>query len=277
MRTFNINVSKYFSEKTKLGDVLVKATAFDLTVLADAASKGALWQQKLGKGKILKVRGLQHLVNPADKLTLYYDPRILSFPPLAEAKCLYEATQYGIWHKAAGVLPQGTQSGDHTSLLRFVEKHKNKECYLVHRLDRETEGLMIIGYTSEGAAKLSDLFQKNRITKTYQAVVKGELERGLTQTINHSLDGKEAITHFEVLRNAQGMSHLNLQIDTGRLHQIRRHLEAIDHPVMGDPKYGRGNKNRDGLQLLAKSLSFVDPWTGVQVTVTLEQNLILPA
>ncbi len=275
MRTFNIIASKYVTEKTKLGDVLHKATSLAPDVLADAASKGAVWHQKLGKGKILRVRDLRVIINTADKLTLYFDPRILSYPELKSADCLHEGPHYGIWLKAAGVLPQGTQSGDHTSLLRFVEKKIKKEAYLVHRLDRETEGLMIIGYSSEGAAKLGELFQKNKITKTYQAIVLGELERGLTQTINESLDGKEAVTHFEVLANKDNMSLLTLKIETGRLHQIRRHLEFIKHPVMGDPKYGKGNKNRDGLKLLAKSLSFVDPWTLEDVKIELDSNLSL--
>ena len=134
---------------------------------------------------------------------------------------------------------------------------------------------MIIGYASEAAGKLGDLFQKNYVTKTYQAIVRGEIEKGLTRTINDSLDGKEAITHFESLGNSNNMSLLSVRIDTGRLHQIRRHLEAIDHPVMGDPKYGRGNKNRDGLKLLAKSLSFKDPWSLEIVKVELDQSLSL--
>lgn len=275
MRTFNVNVSKYFTEKAKLGEVLQKATNLGIDVLSDAAAKGALWHQKMGKGKILKARDMRLIVNPADKLTLYYDPRILSYPELKEAKCLHETEYYGIWLKEAGVLPQGTQTGDHTSLLRYVEKVKKKEVYLVHRLDRETSGLMIIGYASEAAGKLGDLFQKNYVTKTYQAIVRGEIEKGLTRTINDSLDGKEAITHFESLGNSNNMSLLSVRIDTGRLHQIRRHLEAIDHPVMGDPKYGRGNKNRDGLKLLAKSLSFKDPWSLEIVKVELDQSLSL--
>ncbi len=273
MRTYNINVSKYFTTKTKLGEVLQKSTSLSLEVLSDAAAKGAVWFQKAGKGKILRQRSTDVLVAPEDKVTLYYDPRVLSFPELTEAKCLYETPHYGIWLKQAGVLPQGTQVSDHTSLLRFVEIEKKKEAYLVHRLDRETEGLMIIGYSSEGAGKLSDLFQRNKITKTYQAIVKGEMERGHRQTITDSLDGKEAITHFEVLANGKGCSLLLIKIDTGRLHQIRRHLDIIGYPVMGDPKYGKGNKNREGLKLLAKSLNFIDPWTRQFVEMSVETDL----
>jgi tRNA pseudouridine32 synthase/23S rRNA pseudouridine746 synthase len=134
---------------------------------------------------------------------------------------------------------------------------------------------MIVGYSSEAAAKLSDLFQKNQITKTYQAIVLGEMEKGTRQTINESLDGKEAVTHFEVLANKEGKSLLIVWIETGRLHQIRRHLDFIGHPVMGDPKYGRGNKNRDGLKLLAKSLKFLDPWTRKTVEMSLSEDLSL--
>jgi len=275
MRTFHILVSKYFPEKTKLSEVLQKATSLSIELLADAALKGAVWHQKNGTGKILRIRSIEALVSPQDKLIIYFDSKILSFPELSKAECLHETPQYGIWLKPAGVLPQGTQASDHTSLLRYVEKIKKKEVYLIHRLDRETEGLMIIGYTSEGAAKLSELFQKNKITKKYQAIVKGEMERGHQQTINESLDGKEAITHFEVLANGKGRSLLSIKIDTGRLHQIRRHLEIIGFPIMGDPKYGRGNKNREGLQLLAKSLNFEDPWSKKTVEMTVPFDLTL--
>lgn len=275
MKTFQILVSKYFPIKTKLGEVLQKVTNLDFQVLADASAKGAVWHQKNGKGKILKLRSLHIMVSPEDKLTFYYEPKVLSYPELASAKCLYETIHYGIWLKEAGVLPQGTQTGDHTSLLRYVEKHKKQEVYLIHRLDRETEGLMVIGYSSEAAAKLGDLFQKNKIHKTYEAIVKGELERGLKRSILDSLDGKEAITHFEVLGNKGGHSHLILNIETGRLHQIRRHLEGIGHPVMGDPKYGQGNKNRSGLKLMAKSLNFLDPWTKKSVHVELDESISL--
>ncbi len=275
MRTFHILVSKHFTIKTKLGEVLQKSTSMNLDVLADAAAKGAVWLQKGGKGKILRARSLDLQVSPEDKLVMYYDPRILIFPELTDAKCLLDTLHYGIWLKPAGVLPQGTQVSDHTSLLRYVEKFKQKEAYLIHRLDRETEGLMIIGYTAEGAAKLSDLFQKNKVYKTYQAIVKGEIERGHKQTVNEPLDGKVAITHFEAIANGNGCSLLLVKIETGRLHQIRRHLEFIGSPIMGDPKYGRGNKNKDGLKLLAKSLSFMDPWTKKSVEIAVTMDLIL--
>ena len=273
MRTYHVLVSKFSADKIKLGEVLNKATSLSLEVLADAAAKGALWHQRGGKGKILKLRNLHVQVMPLDKLILYFEPKILSLPELNSAECLLESERYGVWNKLAGVLPQGTQTGDHTSLIRYVEKIKKKDVFLVHRLDRETEGLMIIAYTSEAAARLSELFLKNKIQKTYLAVVKGVLPKGKKETINESLDGKEAITHFDVLEVKENTSLLSIKIDTGRLHQIRRHMNFINHPVMGDPKYGHGNKNREGLKLLASSLEFIDPWSRERVKVSLPNSL----
>jgi tRNA pseudouridine32 synthase / 23S rRNA pseudouridine746 synthase len=273
MKTFTFKVSKYSSGKIKLGEVLQTATGLEFTDLAEAAAKGAVWHQKQSRGKILRIRSLHIEIDPNDSITFYYDKKILSLPELKDAECIADNTNYGVWLKTAGVMPQGTQAGDHTALLRLVEKKKKKDVFLVHRLDRETEGLMVIAYNSQAAGLLSELFLKNKITKTYQAVVKGELPKGSKQTINYSLDGKEAITHYEVLDVADGKSLLKLRIDTGRLHQIRRHLEFIGYPVMGDPKYGKGNKNRDGLKLLAKSLSFIDPWTKKTMDYELTLNL----
>jgi tRNA pseudouridine32 synthase/23S rRNA pseudouridine746 synthase len=156
-----------------------------------------------------------------------------------------------------------------------VEVTKKKETFLVHRLDRETEGLTLIAYTSEGAAKLSALFQENRIKKTYEAVVLGTMTPGRKETINASLDDKEAITHFEVLDSSEDFSLLRIEIETGRLHQIRRHLDHIGHPVMGDPKYGKGNKNREGLKLKATSLSLKDPWEKKEKTWTFVSGFTL--
>jgi tRNA pseudouridine32 synthase/23S rRNA pseudouridine746 synthase len=273
MQVYKTIISKHFSEKTKLGEVLQKISKFDLSLVTDAANKGAVWLQKNSKGKILRARSINLELSPLDTVTFFYDPRVLSLPELKHADCLFENKNYGIWLKAAGIVPQGTQTGDHSSLLRFVEKHKKKEVYLIHRLDRETEGLMVIGYSSEAAHKLSDLFQKNKVQKTYEAIVLGEMEEGSRETISHQLDDKEAITHLEVLESRKGVSHLRLNIETGRLHQIRRHLEIIGHPVMGDPKYGTRNKNRSGLQLLAKSLSFEDPWERKVQSWVLENSL----
>jgi tRNA pseudouridine32 synthase/23S rRNA pseudouridine746 synthase len=265
MKTMRTKVLNYFKEKTELGEVLKKMSALSSDILLDAAHKGAVWLQR-GNGKTLRERSLSASVNPQDTVSFFYDPKVLRIPAVKEAICLFENQHYGIWIKEAGIVPQGSQAGDHASLLRFIEVQKSQEVFLVHRLDRETAGVMIFAYNSKAAGLLSNLFQKNKISKEYQAVVLGRLEPGLKETIKASLDDKIAITHFEVLESNEERSLLRVFIETGRLHQIRRHLDHIHHPVMGDPKYGRGNKNKKGLQLLAKSLTFCDPWDSQEKT-----------
>lgn len=259
MKVYKAIVGKHFPDGTTLGEILSKITAMPSEQLREAALKGAVWVQK-GKGKTLRERSLTSRLLPLDTVNFFHDQKVLSLPELKEAECLYENDKYGVWFKAAGVVTQGTQTGDHASLIRFIEKKKNKEIFLVHRLDRETAGLMVFAYTSGSAGKLSDLFQHNKITKEYEAIVLGEMKSGEKGTVNVALDGKRAVTHYEVLECREGRSLLRVKIETGRLHQIRRHLDHIGHPVMGDPKYGKGNKNKEGLMLLASTLSFIDPW-----------------
>lgn len=260
MKVYKTIVAKHFPSKTTLGEVLQKVTSLPADIVKLLSLQGAVWLQRGGKGKILRARDPSMILDLTDSVTLYYDTKIVSLPEYKNPVCLEENKNYGVWIKPSGIMSQGTQTGDHTSILRAVEKIKQKEVYLVHRLDRETEGLMLIGYNPQAAALLGDLFQHNKVKKTYQAVVLGDLERGGKETISASLDGKPAVTHFEVLANSPKVSLLKVEIETGRLHQIRRHLDHIGHPVMGDPKYGKGNKNRQGLKLLAHSIAFIDPW-----------------
>ena len=273
MKTYQIKPNKFFTGPQKLGEVLHKFTSLDDKLLSDAAFKGAVWLQKGGKGKILRIRSLQTVIKPEDLITFYHDPKVLALPELKEAICLYENNLYGVWIKPVGIMSQGTQTGDHASILRYVEKLKNKQVYMIHRLDRETEGPMLIGYESKASGILSELFTKKKIRKVYQAIVLGEMTTGLTATIKASLDDKEAITHYRVLDSRNNKSLLEIEIETGRLHQIRRHLDLIGHPIMGDPKYGKGNKNKEGLKLLAYSLSFEDPWDKKAKTFHLEKDL----
>ncbi len=261
MRTYKAAVKTHFPQRTTLGEFLRKLTPLTPTQLGEVAEKGGVWIQRRGQGRILRIRSLREALAPEDVVHVYYDPKVLSLPTLADLTALYEDAHYGVWIKPAGAVPQGSQTSDHASVLRYVEKVKGEEVYLVHRLDRETRGLMLIAYTPSAAAALGDLFQKHKIHKEYEAIVLGELPVGEKRTISAALDDKSAVTHVHVAQALKGKSLLHVSIETGRLHQIRRHLDFIGYPVMGDPKYGTGNKNRQGLQLVASLLAFTDPWT----------------
>lgn len=159
---------------------------------------------------------------------------------------------FEVWFKPSGWVSEGSPYGDHLSIERFAS-NKTREAHVVNRLDREVAGLMILSFDGKSFAGL----QKNwgLWQKIYQAEVLGQLE---PQIIDLPLDGKEAKTRILSQRPLGLTSQVELELVTGRFHQIRRHLESIGHPVMGDPKYGRGNKDPRGLMLRCIKLAFRD-------------------
>jgi len=244
-----------------VADLLVEQSGLSKRQLKDAMQKGAVWLRK-PRGKLRRIRRASTTVKKGDFVALYYDAQLLErVPPQAEQ--LWRSEEYSVWFKPAGLLAQGNQYGDHASLLRQAEllDPLRKTVYLVHRLDREAQGLMVIAHTQTAARRLSQLFQRQQVEKEYEIGVRGKLDND-TGEIKNPLDGKPAHTIYEVQSyDAEtDTSLVRVQIKTGRTHQIRRHFELIKHPVMGDPKYGRNNKNEAGLQLKATLLRFKCPF-----------------
>jgi len=246
-------------------DFIAAQTDLPKARVKDAMNKGAVWLKR-GKRPQTRLRRAKAELFARDELHVYYDDEVLKRIP-GDPRVIEDLDAYSVWYKPAGVLSQGTEWGDHCSILRMAEQacDSTREMYLVHRLDREASGLMLIAHHRRAAADLSKLFEDRKVEKAYRVEVLGKAgELGEKRTINAALDGKEAITHFEVekFNDYINASTLLVSIDTGRKHQIRRHLAAIGHPVMGDPLYGEGNKNRDGMQLKCIALTFRCPLSG---------------
>jgi tRNA pseudouridine32 synthase/23S rRNA pseudouridine746 synthase len=231
--------------------------------LKDAMNKGAvLWR----RGKQNKrLRRAQADLLPGDTLELNYDEQLLQRSCDA-AVLIHEARGYSVWFKPAGMLSQGNEWGDHLSLLRFAELHwqGKRQVFLLHRLDREASGLVLIAHTKQAAAAFSLMLQQHKIDKEYRIEVKGQLSAQLqaTAAITLPLDDKACTTEFEVecYLEASNTSMVKVKLITGRKHQIRRHFALAGHPVMGDPAYGSGNKNEQGLMLQAVKLQFICPF-----------------
>lgn len=253
------------SQPVVLIDLLAETTNLSKTVLKDCLIKGCIWLKKAHRKKEIRVRKAKGTLKSGDRITVYYDDAILSQPvPLAE--CIFHCNDYSVWNKPAGLLSQGTRYGDHCSLLRHVEKEllpKKQTPYLVHRLDREAYGLVIIAHHSKAAAKLSALFTTGKVTKKYRATVAGILKSDeKVFTIETPLDGKNAITEVTILQKDQedNRSIIDVDLKTGRYHQIRKHLSSIGHSLIGDFRYGK-KKQGEELQLCAYKLSFNCPFT----------------
>ncbi len=143
----------------------------------------------------------------------------------------------------------------------------------MHRLDREARGLVLLAHGRAAAAAFSKLFRTGGVEKRYRAVVHGLVGScGETRTLDAELDGKSAQTLVTVsdLDVEGGKSTLDILLLTGRYHQIRRHLSAIGHPLVGDDRYGPPNRDRQPLQLTAYELAFRCPFSGRDRRFTLE-------
>jgi len=243
--------------------------------IKDAMNKGAVWLKR-GKRPQVRLRRAKAELQAGDELFVYYDDEVLKRIP-GEPRVVADLNGYSVWYKPPGVLSQGTEWGDHCSMLRIAEQaaDSTREVFLVHRLDREASGLMILAHNRRTAADLSKLFEERRVEKSYRVEALGQVgEIGATTTIREALDGKAAVTHvimekFNAYINA---STVLVTIETGRKHQIRRHLAGIGHPVMGDPLYGENNKNREGMRLKCIQLSFRCPLSGDTRSFSLEEE-----
>ncbi|MDR0477244.1 MAG: RNA pseudouridine synthase [Desulfobulbaceae bacterium] len=249
------------AEPAPVLDFLAASTGLGENALRDCLEKGGVWLKRPGQGE-RRVRKGKFLLWAGDRLALCYDARLLAMAAL-HAICLYNQGRYSVWEKPALMLSQGSRFGDHCSLLRQVEKtFPNKTIHLVHRLDREARGVMLFAHDRQAAAAFSRLFQSRAVEKRYRARVAGRLATvGETVRIDTPLDGKEALTEATVLTQDAATSLLDVRIATGRLHQIRRHLAGLGHPLLGDRRYNRRCR-REALQLVAWLLAFTCPFSG---------------
>jgi tRNA pseudouridine32 synthase/23S rRNA pseudouridine746 synthase len=247
-------------------DFLEKYSLLSKSTLKKVLNNGGVHVRLENKSKLKCVRRATLPLTSDSLIEFYYDPKLvnLNLPP---ATILLDQREWGLWFKPVGMLSQGNEFGDHGSILRQVEKTKNK-AWLIHRLDREASGIMLFAYTIKAARLFSEIWQKHQVQKFYKIEVIGKIADDKGE-INVKLDGKEALTTFQVIARTEFTTKLMVEIHTGRLHQIRRHFEAIGHPVLGDPKYGVGNKNEAGLQLVACRLIFTDPFTSKKIDYSL--------
>ncbi len=252
-------------------DFLEKHTQLSKSILKKVLNNGGVWVRKLSSSKRLKTRRATLPLTHESHIEFYYDPKFLSLS-VPESREIYAEKEWGIWYKPPGLLAQGTDFGDHCSILRQVEKSKGK-AFLIHRLDREAHGLMVFAYTHHAAGALSKLWQSGEVLKWYKVEVLGRIKEKFPEggEIKFKLDGKEAHTTFKIINQKEQTAILLVQIHTGRLHQIRRHFEELGYPVLGDPKYGVGNKNDEGIRLMAYQLKFTDPLSKKAISCELNE------
>lgn len=196
-------------------------------------------------------------------------------------KIVYEDKDIVVIEKAEGILSMPATAKQYSvkQVLDeyFVKRHFKCTAHTVHRLDRETSGLMMYAKSIEIAKILEDNWHQIVFDRRYVAVVSGEMEHegGTVESwlkdnkafVTYSSDtdpggGKYAITHYHTLKTTPRYSLVELKLETGRKNQIRVHMQDIGHPVLGDQKYGDGFDPIGRLCLHAYRLDFYHPRTG---------------
>lgn len=205
---------------------------------------------------------------------------------------LFEDNHLIIVNKRAGDITQGDKTGDKP--LSDVVKEYLKEKYqktgnvflgVVHRLDRPTSGVIIFAKTSKALERLNKMLREKQINKTYWAVVKNKPQKKEDTLVNFlkknqknnkstvfqkEIEGaKKAILHYKILKNLDRYSLLEIQLETGRHHQIRAQLSSIGSPIKGDLKYGFNRSNKDGsIHLHARKIGFIHPVAKENILIT---------
>ncbi|MCW9047934.1 MAG: RNA pseudouridine synthase [Gammaproteobacteria bacterium] len=228
--------------------------------LKKVMQNGAVWLES--KYGVNRVRRAKKLLNKGEFLHIYYDAEIHdSSPP--EAFLISDEVDYSIWNKPGGMYSQGTKWGDQHAIYRWAEQHLSPQrpAFIVHRLDKAANGLIIIAHKKKVAAKFSKMFELHEINKKYQAVVEGLIENiKLPYEIKNELDGKISISEILAISKDEKKQQtvVEIKIKTGRKHQIRRHLSGLGYPIVGDRLYGAKNTDLN-LQLSSVELEFMCP------------------
>ncbi len=248
-------------------DLLHAATGLPKQRIKLAMTQGAVWITRGSNTQ--RLRRAKRVLHVGDKIHLYYDAKILAeIPP--EPTLVADLGAYSVWNKSRGLRSQGSKWGDHCTLVRWAERHLQPErsAFTVHRLDRAATGLMLVAHSKSMTAALSALFKKREVEKRYRALVWGDLsEQPNPLRVERPIDDKDAISEISVLQlSDEGTRSLvDVRIETGRKHQIRRHLADLGHPIVGDRLYGTGKEDGVDLQLTAYLLAFHCPVKDEQV------------
>lgn len=248
-------------------DYLSENTSLPKQQLKQVMQKGAVWLTH--NKSTQRLRRVKRKLSPGDELHIYYNLQILNTEP-PKPTLISDEVQYSIWIKPSGLLSQGSKFGDHCSIGRWVEMNLTPErpSFIVHRLDRAATGLMLIAHSKRMATKLSALFASRDIRKSYRALVQGQLlTPNKPLTCRQPVDEKEAISHITSLHYCKKTHQtlIDIRIDTGRKHQIRRHLSGLGFAIVNDRLYGNKKdelSDNDNLQLAAYQLEFQCPQTG---------------
>lgn len=176
---------------------------------------------------------------------------------------LFEDEHLVVVHKPAGLLSAPTPEGDTANLQKLLDRRPDSSgpVFVVHRLDLPTSGVLVYAKTQASNQGLAELFRVHSLTRRYDVFAAGAPSAD-TFVVRQPLGGKPAATSFQTLARYAAFCHLEATLETGRTHQIRRHLQSSGLPVLADVEYSRREPwHPPRLALHAKHLAFIHPIT----------------
>ena len=248
----------------------------------------------------------RHLLRGGEQVLLQVEleTEVFGAPEAIALDIVYEDEHLLVLNKPSGLVVHPGAGNAAGTLLNALLHHDPKLAELpragiVHRLDKDTSGLMVVARTLPTYTALVDLLSRHEVERQYEAVVLGTMVAGgtvdapigrnmgdrLRQAVRDEETGKRAVTHYRLRERFRAHSLLQCHLETGRTHQIRVHMAHINHPLLGDPMYGGGLKLPKGASpeliaelrgfrrqaLHAERLSFVHPISGESLSFSAER------
>ncbi len=253
---------------------------FLLTHIKDKNRNGFKTLLKYKKVKVddRAVMQYNYILKPGQKVEVFWDKEE-SPQKLSGIQILYEDRDIIVINKPAGILSVATERENTHTAYSILDEHvkrqfKNNKIYVVHRLDRETSGIMMYAKNHDFKKQIKDDWYNNVLERTYIAVVEGSIKPPageITSWLKENKDlvvysspdheGKKAVTHYKTIKRNDRYSLLKIELETGRRNQIRVHMHDKDCPIAGDEKYGAQTDPMGRMGLHALILAFKHPWT----------------
>lgn len=288
IESFELHFTLQQGERTlleTLSEHLPSKAHFSNQQLKRFCQQGAVWvaepaNQGHSQGKKVRARRAKKVLKKGTEVSFYFNEKVLT-AEISPPVLIEDGGDFSVWYKPKGVLSQGSKWGDHTTLNRWIETQylfekppEKRPCWIVHRLDKATDGVMLIAHSKKSAQHLAHRFENRQIGKIYQAWVKGmfgEQERTFDQDVN----GKSALSkaHQLFYHSKSDCSLVQINIATGRKHQIRTHLSEAGFPIIGDRLYGEAQTDDPDLQLSAVEITFLSPQGNIEQRFELPENL----
>ena len=250
-------------------DLLSAACELSKQRIKQVMKNGAVWLTH--DEHTSRLRRAKRKLEKGDELHLYFDEAVQSAVP-ETPELIADEKDYSVFFKPQGMFSQGSKWGDHCTINRWVEQNMDRPAFVVHRLDRAATGLIIIAHTKTAAAALSKLFEQRSIDKKYRARVLGQFEPGTT-VLDADIEDRKALSRVTLLQydDVNSCSLLEVNIETGRKHQIRRHLAGAGFPIMGDRLYGSASDQTTEVKT-SDDVETDDGNTDIAAETTVEQD-----